>query len=87
MLTDQDKTDLRKLDAAATKAEIKAQIHRAHVAVNAGTLDAASVNDALDRLTVLTKVDEDEPEPAKPAEKPSIFASQPAPQQPASAGA
>ena len=79
MLTDQDKTGLRKLDAAATKQEIKNRIHRAHVAVNAGTLDVVSVNDALDRLTVLTKTDEDEPA-AKPAETPSIFTPQPASQ-------
>lgn len=82
-LSDQDKADLRKLDAAGTKLAITQQIARVHHATQDGTLDRATVADALDRLTVLTKVDEPDA-PAKPDTPPKmgIFSAPPAPTQP-----
>lgn len=68
MLTDQDKADLRKLDATTKSTAITQQIQRIHVAVNDGTLDRAAVNDALERLTELTGVDK------KDEKKPDSFA-------------
>lgn len=68
-MDDEEKAALRSLEPAALKAAITHQLSRVHRAVHDGSLDKTTVADALMRLTVLTKVDQDEPA-AAPAEAP-----------------
>lgn len=67
MLTDKEKTELKSLDAPAKLEQHKLQCERIHRAVNDGTLDRATVNDALERLEAMAGE-----EPAEPA-KPEVF--------------
>jgi hypothetical protein len=82
-LSEQEKTDLRQLDAEASRQEIKTQCHRIHRATHDGSLDRPAVDDALARIAVINKSHDDAPAPeAKPvgpviAGKP--FFEQPAP--------
>lgn len=54
MLTDKEKTELNSLNANAKLEQHKIQCERIHRAVNDGTLDRATVNDALERLEAMT---------------------------------
>ncbi len=64
MLTDKEKTELKSLDAKAKHDAHAEQCQRIHRAVNDGTLDRATVNDALERLEAMAG--DDLAEPAKP---------------------
>ena len=66
------------LNNAERKLAIKQQIDRIHAAVNDGTLDRDAVNDALERMTMLTQDEGKEADPhptaPKPAAKPAVDA-------------
>ena len=67
MLNEQDKDELHRLNHTERKVVFKQQLDRIHAAVNDGTLDRDTVNDALERLGVLTQ---DEPREPASAPKP-----------------
>ena len=60
MLTDKEKTELKSLDAKAKHDAHAEQCQRIYRAVNDGTLDRATVNDALERLEAMAGDDPDE---------------------------
>lgn len=78
-LSNDDIQHLQSLDADAARVEVNIQCHRIHRAVHDGSLDRAAVDDALARIAVINKTNDEAATP----EPRSFFAPPEVPSQPA----